>query len=364
MKLAEIDTPALIIELDSFERNLGRLADAAAKGGVGLRPHAKTHKSAIIAHKQIALGALGACCQKVSEAEALVHAGVPDILVSNEVIGRGKLMRLAALARLARIGVCVDDPAAVAMIEEAAGALDTTLTVLVEIDVGANRCGVEAGAPALRLAEQVARAPHLRFDGLQAYQGAAQHLRSYAERRAAIARAAELAETSKRMIERAGIPCPRVSGAGTGTYRFEIESGVYTELQCGSYVFMDADYARNRGEDDRMQPEFEQSLFVLATVMSRPTEDRAILDAGLKAVSVDSGMPLVVDHPGVEFIRAADEHGRLQLARPTNTLRLGDKVRLVPGHCDPTVNLYDWYVCLRQGKIEALWPIDGRGAIQ
>ena len=364
MALAEIDTPALIVDLDPFERNLARLAVSAGKGGVGLRPHAKTHKSAIIARKQISLGALGVCCQKVSEAEALVHAGVPDVLVSNEVIGRSKLMRLAALAKLARIGVCVDDPAAVAMLEEAAGALEVTLTVLVEIDVGANRCGVEAGAPASRLAELIARAPHLRFDGLQAYQGAAQHLRGYGERRAAIGRAAELAATSKRAIERAGIPCPRVSGAGTGTYRFEIESGVYTELQCGSYIFMDADYARNRDADDAMRSEFEQSLFILATIMSRPTEERAILDAGLKAVSVDSGMPLLADYPEVEFVRAADEHGRLQLARPTNALRLGDKVRLVPGHCDPTVNLYDWYVGVRNGRVEALWPIDGRGAIQ
>lgn len=364
MSLAEVDTPALLIDLDALERNLRRMAGAApGDGRVRLRAHAKTHKSPIIAHKQIALGAVGICCQKVSEAEIFVQNGVPDVLVSNEVAGRSKLQRLAALARHARIGVCVDDASNVADLEAVAAALDVRLRVLVEIDVGAGRCGVAPGVPAVRLAETVARAPHLDFDGLQAYHGAAQHIRDFNERRAAIERAAELADDTRELLRRNGLDCPVVTGAGTGSYRFEVDSGVYNELQCGSYVFMDADYARNRNAAGATTPEFEHSLFIWTTVMSRPTDDRAVVDAGLKAYSVDSGMPVVCDAPDAVLDRASDEHGRIVLGRPSNAFRLGDKIRLIPGHCDPTVNLHDWYVGVRGDRVEAVWPIAARGAL-
>lgn len=364
MPLGDVDTPALLIDLDAFERNLQRMAAAMpANGRVKLRAHAKTHKSPVIAQRQIALGAVGICCQKVSEAEIFVQHGITDVLVSNEVAGSTKLKRLAALARQARMAVCVDDIDSVAALAAAAAAFSVRIRALVEIDVGAARCGVAPGEPALRLAQAIARTPHLEFGGLQAYHGSAQHIRSYAERQAAIGRAAEQAAETKELLRRNGLDCPVVTGGGTGSYRFEIESGVYDELQCGSYVFMDADYARNQDETGATTPEFEHGLFIWATVMSRPTDDRAVVDAGLKAYSVDSGMPVVCDAPDAILDRASDEHGRIVLKRPSNAFRIGDKLRLIPGHCDPTVNLYDWYVGVRGGRVEALWPIAARGAV-
>ena len=364
MSLAEVDTPSLLIDLDALERNLRRMAEAAPPNGkVRLRAHAKTHKSPAIAHKQIALGALGICCQKVSEAEIFVQNGIGDVLVSNEVAGRGKLERLAALARHARIGVCADDAANVADLEAAAAAFGVRLRVLVEIDVGAARCGTAPGEPAVRLAETIARAPHLEFGGLQAYHGSAQHIRSHEERRAAIGRAATLARDTRDLLRRGGLDCPLITGAGTGSFRFEIETGVYDELQCGSYVFMDADYARNQDATGATAAEFEHSLFVWTTVMSRPTADRAVVDAGLKSFSVDSGMPVVCDAPDAVLDRASDEHGRILLTGSTDGFRVGDKIRLIPGHCDPTVNLHDWYVGVRGGRVEAVWPIAARGAL-
>jgi 3-hydroxy-D-aspartate aldolase len=363
MTLDEVDTPALIVDLDAFERNLRRLPERIAGTGVRARPHAKTHKCPVIALKQIALGAVGVCVQKVSEAEAMVQGGVPDVLVTNEIVGRQKLRRLASLAHGARIGVCADDPGQIRALDEAAGEAGITLPVYVEVNMGGNRCGVEPGEPALALARQIADAPHLGFGGLQAYHGSAQHLRGWEERRQAIAGAADKAGRTRDVLARGGIECPVITGAGTGSFEFETASGVYTELQCGSYVFMDADYGRNLDRNGSPTKAFEPSLFVWATVMSRPTEDRAIVDAGLKALAFDSGPPLVCDEPAATYERASDEHGRLGISGATNRLGLGDKIRLVPGHCDPTVNLYDWYVGIRAGRVEQLWPITARGAV-
>ncbi|MSP88589.1 MAG: DSD1 family PLP-dependent enzyme [Alphaproteobacteria bacterium] len=363
MTLDQIDTPALVIDLDAFERNMKTLADAAAAAGVKVRPHAKTHKSPVITLKQMALGAVGACCQKVSEAETLVLGGVPDVLVSNEIVGATKLKRLMALTRLARVAVCVDDVVHIDMIDDAAAAADATIDLLVEVNMGGNRCGVEPGEPALRLVQRILRSRRLRFRGLQAYHGTAQHRRTPAERRAEISQAIERARTTRDLIVANGIPCPEVTGAGTGTFALEAASGVYTELQCGSYIFMDADYARNQGEDGQPERKFEHSLFVLATVMSRPTDDRALCDAGHKAASVDSGFPVIHGFDEAEYVRAADEHGLLSLKRPTNRLRIGEKIKLIPGHCDPTVNLHDWYVGLRGDRVEAIWPVAARGAM-
>ncbi len=363
MKLDEVDTPALIVDLDAFERNLRRLADRIAGTGVRLRAHAKTHKCPIIALKQMDLGAVGVCCQKVSEAEAMVYGGVRDVLVTNEIVGRQKLRRLMGLAALARIGVCADDPAQLRDFDAAAGEAGITLRVYVEINMGGNRCGVEPGMPALELARQIGDLPHLSFAGLQAYHGSAQHLRTWDERQGAIAGAVEKAAGTRDLLLANGIACDNITGAGTGTFEFEAGSGVYTELQCGSYVFMDADYGRNLDKDGAPTRSFEPSLFVWATVMSRPAAERAIVDAGLKALGMDSGPPLVWDEPAAVYERASDEHGRIGISAPTNRLNLGDKVRLVPGHCDPTVNLYDWYVGIRGDRVETLWPITARGAV-
>jgi D-serine deaminase-like pyridoxal phosphate-dependent protein len=360
MALAEVDTPALVVELGAFENNLATLANLVA-GRVRVRAHAKTHKCAEIARRQIAAGAVGVCCQKVSEAEALVDGGVADVLVSNEVIGAPKLERLAALARRARIGVCVDDAGNVRELEAAAARAGARLDVYVELEVGMGRCGVTPGEPALALARAVAACKQLRFAGLQAYHGRAQHMRSMAERREAIARSAEAVRATRRMIEAAGIACPSVTGAGSGTFMLEVESGAWDEIQPGSYAFMDVDYARN--EWTAPLPHFEHSLFVYSTVMSRPAPRLAIVDAGLKASSVDSGLPEVWQRPGLKYIRASDEHGWVEVAEGAAAPALGEKLLLVPGHCDPTVNLYDWYVCVRSGRVEALWPISARGAL-
>jgi 3-hydroxy-D-aspartate aldolase len=235
------------------------------------------------------------------------------------------------------------------------------LEVLVEVDVGAHRCGVTPGAPAAALAKTIAACRHLRFAGLQAYQGTAQHLRAVAERREAITRAVDDVRLTQNLLREAGIACDYVTGAGTGSYMFEAASRVYTELQAGSYVFMDADYARNEWTESGI-PQFEHSLFVWTTVMSATQTGRAVVDAGLKASSVDSGMPRVAEHADVAYLKASDEHGVLQFNGATR-FGLGDKLKLIPGHCDPTVNLYDWYVCVRNGYVEALWPITARGAL-
>lgn len=365
MPLDAVDTPALLLDLDAFERNIARLVRAVDGAGLGirLRPHAKSHKCPVIALRQMTSGAVGVCCQKVSEAEAMVYGGVPDVLVSNEIVGAPKIARLVALAKQARVAVCVDDAGNVAALNEAATSFGVRLTVLVEVNIGADRCGVEPGEPALALAKQVAASPGLRFAGLQAYHGAAQHIREFAKRKEAIGAAGEKTRRTVDLLHRHGLPCEVVSGAGTGTYQFEACSSIWNELQAGSYIFMDADYMKNLKADGTRGSEFEQSLFVSVTVMSRPTKDRAIVDGGLKALSVDSGMPWVAGMNDVEYIRASDEHGKLMLHDPGRVLPVGSKVRLIPGHCDPTVNMHDWYVCYRNNRVEALWPITARGAV-
>lgn len=360
MSLDEVDTPSLVLDLDAFERNLARMAAAVPGPEVRLRPHAKSHKCPEIARRQVAHGAVGVCCQKVSEAEAMVRGGIDNVLVSNEVVGDRKLDRLAALAARAWVGVCADHPDNVAAIERAAARHAVTIDVLVEIDNGAGRCGIAPGAPAVGLARRVADSAHLRFGGLQAYQGSAQHVRSPAERRAAAARAAAITAETVAALDAAGLPCAIVGGGGTGTWQVEAGSGVYNEIQAGSYVFMDADYARNDGDNELPATMFEQSLFVLATVMSRPTPSRVVLDAGLKASATDSGQPLVHDLGRIPVERSSDEHGVFALPDGA-TVSLGQRLRLIPGHCDPTVNLHDWIVGIRKGVVECLWPVAARG---
>jgi 3-hydroxy-D-aspartate aldolase len=368
MPLADVDTPALIVDLDAFERNLRRMADAVGQAGLRLRPHAKTHKSPEVARRQLALGAVGVCCQKVAEAEVMVAGGITDVLVSNEVAGARKLARLAALARQARIGVCVDEVASVEEIERAAAAAGASIDVLVEIDVGGRRCGVAPGAAAAQLALRVAAATHLRFRGLQAYYGSAQHVRDAAERQAHIARAVAHVEATLSALGAAGLEAEIVSGAGTGTYEHEAASRVYNELQPGSYVFMDADYARNKQADGGPFDRFEHALFVYASIMSAPVPERRVLDAGLKALAFDSGMPVPWQLSGAVYLRPSDEHGNLDVAACARPPGRGDKLLLVPGHCDPTVNLHDWYVAVRglhgpDARVEALWPVAARGAL-
>ena len=361
MPLSAVDTPCLILELDAFERNLKRLPDSLHGRNMRLRPHAKSHKCPEIALRQIALGAVGVCVQKVSEAAALVAGGVKDVLIANEIVGAPKLKLLAELNKHARVAVCADDAGNVSALDQAARVAGVTLEVLVEIDVGASRCGVQPGAPAVALAQQIAACGNLRLAGLQAYQGSAQHIRNVGARRDAIARAVEHVRNTTQLLDAAGIACDYVTGAGTGTYAFEAASAVYHELQAGSYIFMDADYAKNEWTESGI-PLFEHSLFVWTTVMSTPAPQRVVVDAGLKASSMDSGMPRVADYADVDYAKASDEHGVLQITGSTR-FKVGDKLKLIPGHCDPTVNLYDWFVCMRNDRVEALWPITARGAL-
>ena len=368
MPVHEVDTPALLIDLDAFERNLRRMADFVAKAGVRLRAHAKTHKSPDIAARQIALGAVGMCCQKVSEAEVLIDGGVQDVLVSNEVAGTAKLARLAQLAKRARVAVCVDNADNVREIEAAAAKAGARIGVLVEIDVGAKRCGIAPGEPAAELAALVAASPNLHFAGLQAYHGSAQHVREANARRDHIARATGMVEETLGALRKRGLEAEIIGGGGTGTYEHEAASRVYNELQCGSYIFMDADYARNKRADGGFFDAYEHALFVYASVMSAPAPERAILDAGLKAFAFDSGMPLPWKHTGAVYHRPSDEHGMLDLSECAVRPKRGDKVLLVPGHCDPTVNLHDWYVGVRglgsgNGRVEVVWPVAARGAV-
>lgn len=362
MPLSAVDTPALILDLHAFERNVARAADLVRGTGVRLRPHAKSHKCAEIALRQMAAGAVGVCCQKVSEAEALVDGGVPDVLISNEIVGTEKLDRVSALARRAKIAICVDAAPHVTALDAAAARAGVQLDTLVEVNVGGNRCGAEPGAPALALAQMVSASRHLRFAGLQAYHGKAQHIRAVADRRIASEAAVERIRSTRELIVASGIPCATVTGAGTGSFPIELASGAFDELPPGSYIFMDVDYSRNAF--DAAWPPFEQSLFVWTTVMSKPTAARAVVDAGLKSLAFDSGMPGVWQMPGVEYVNASDEHGVLTIAPGAQGPALGDKLLLVPGHCDPTVNLHDWFVCVQRGVVESLWPVSARGAIR
>ena len=364
MSESEIETPALILDLDAFEFNLDTMARRVAGLGTRLRPHAKTHKSPVVANLQMRRGAIGQCVQKVAEAEVMAWGGVEDILVTNQIVDPRKLARLAALSGIARVALCVDSLQHVALLEAAARTAGVRMSVLVEIDVGSRRCGVPAGEEAVGLARRIASSRHLAFSGLQAYHGAAQHLRSAVERREAIGKAIAACERTVEGLSRARIPCGIVSGAGTGTFELEAASGVYTELQAGSYCFMDGDYAANLEEDGKPYRTFRHSLFVLSSIMSTARAGQAVLDAGHKAVAIDRGLPTVWQQPELRIVSASDEHARLECPAGHSTPGIGEKLRLVPWHCDPTVDRFDWYVCVRAGRVESVWPITARGGVQ
>lgn len=356
----DISTPALIIDLDGFEHNVKVMGDFIKDHGIRLRAHAKTHKSADIALYQIAHGgACGICCQKVSEAEALVAAGINDVLVSNQVVGSRQIDRLAKMAKQSRVIVCVDDLKNIDDLSAAAVKNEVQIECLVEIDCGAGRCGVAWGEPVVDIAGKIAAAEGLSFSGLQAYQGAAQHIHDYATRQDKINVAIEQVAETVTMLKAEGLECEIVGGAGTGTYYFEGTSNVYNEVQCGSYVFMDADYQRVLDAEGNFISEFENSLFVYTSVMSHTKSDIAICDAGLKVLSVDSGLPKIYGRDDVAYISCSDEHG--VITDPLGVLQLNDMLKLIPGHCDPTCNLFDWYVGVRNGRVECLWPVTARG---
>ncbi|MGC1486465.1 MAG: 3-hydroxy-D-aspartate aldolase BhcC [Albidovulum sp.] len=363
MNEADIQTPCLVLDLDALERNIKKMGDYARAHGMRHRSHGKMHKSVDVQKLQEKLGgAIGVCCQKVSEAEVFVRGGIKDVLVSNQVRDPQKIDRLARLPLLgSRIIVCVDDLANVAELSEAAQKHGTTLECLIEIDCGAGRCGVNSTEAVVEIAKAIDAASGLKFTGIQAYQGAMQHMDKYADRKAKLDAAIAMVEDAAEGLKAVGLAPDLVSGGGTGSYYFETHSGVYNELQCGSYAFMDADYGRILDENGKRidQGEWENALFILTSVMSHTKADRAIVDAGLKAQSVDSGLPFIFGRSDVTYIKCSDEHGVVD--DPTGALKVNDKLRLVPGHCDPTCNVHDWYVGVRNGQVESVWPVSARG---
>ncbi len=363
MDAADIQTPCLILDLDALERNIKKMGDYAKAHGMRHRVHGKMHKSVDVAKLQESLGgACGVCCQKVSEAEVFARGGIKDVLVSNQVRDPAKIDRLARMPKLgARTICCVDDVANVADLSEAAQRHGTQIECLVEIDCGAGRCGVTTTAAVVEIAKAIDAAPGLKFAGLQAYQGAMQHMDSYDDRKAKIDLAVAQVKDAVDTLKAEGIACDIVGGGGTGSYYFESTSGVYNELQCGSYAFMDADYGRILDKDGKRidQGEWENALFILTSVMSHAKPGKAIVDAGLKAQSVDSGLPVIFGRDDVKYVKCSDEHGVVEDL--DNVLSVNDKLRLVPGHCDPTCNVHDWYVGVRGDKVETLWPVSARG---
>ena len=363
MDESEIQTPCLVLDLDALERNIVKMGNFAKQMGVRHRVHGKMHKSVDVALLQERLGnSVGVCCQKVSEAEVFARGGIRDVLVSNQVRHPAKIDRLARIPKLgARAICCVDDIENVQDLSEAAITHGTQIECLVEIDCGAGRCGVTTTPDVVAIAKAIDAAEGLRFAGLQAYQGAMQHLDGYQDRKAKIDIAVTMVKDAVAALKDEGLSCDIVGGGGTGSYYFEGNSGVFNELQCGSYAFMDADYGRILdAEGNRIdQGEWENALFILTSVMSHAKADKAIVDAGLKAQSVDSGLPVIFGRTDVEYVKCSDEHG--VVADPHAVLKINEKLKLVPGHCDPTCNVHDWYVGVRGGKVEVVWPVSARG---
>ena len=360
---ARLDTPALLIERPALLRNIARMAEVAGTRGVGLRPHSKTHKSVEIARLQVAAGALGVCCVTLGEAEIMVAGGIPGVLITSPAVTESKIARLIALAAQAGPGgvmVVVDHPQNLAALDAAAAALDHPLDVLVDYGAGYNRTGVDSHAELLGLALLAADAPHLRLCGLQAYAGNLQHIPERARRAAA---AAELRATLAHLVEAArgqGTPFGIVTGAGTGTHDLDPDGHIFTELQAGSYVFMDVDY-RNALADGLNAPPFELALKVQTAVVSVNAPDWVTTDGGIKCFATDGPLPEVTSgvEPGSRYQLFGDEHGKLFPVgmRPG----LGARIELVTPHCDPTVNLHDVFHVMEEDTLVAIWPVDGRG---
>jgi 3-hydroxy-D-aspartate aldolase len=365
MAYEDIQTPCLILDLDALERNIKKMGDYARQHNMRHRAHGKMHKSVDVLRLQMELGgAIGVCCQKVSEAEVFARAGVKEILVSNQVRDSAKIDRLARLPKYGgQVIVCVDDVDNVADLSEAAQRHGTTIECFVEIDCGAGRCGVTTTEAVVEIAKAIAAAPSLKFTGIQAYQGAMQHLDSYEDRKAKLDASIAQVKDAVEALKKEGLEPELVSGGGTGSYYFESNSGVYNELQCGSYAFMDADYGRIRDKDGKRidQGEWENALFILTNVMSHAKPDKAICDAGLKAQSVDSGLPFIYGRHDVKYVKCSDEHGVIE--DKNGVLKINEKLRLVTSHCDPTCNVHDWYVGVRNGKVETIWPVSARGKV-
>jgi len=352
-------TPALVVDLDALDRNIAAMATFAAKAGLNLRPHAKTHKSVKIARRQLAAGAVGVCCAKLGEAEALTAGGIDNILITSPVVGAFGVERLAALAARAKgLMAAVDHPDVV----DALAASGAPLTLVVDIDPGIHRTGVADGEAAVALARRIAAAPNLTFAGVQYYCGMQQHIEDFTLRQAAIEeRTAYLSDIIRRLTD-AGLPPDLVTGGGTGTHRIDGALGVFNELQVGSYVFMDRQYNDCDLTGEAGAP-FETSLMVDARVISASHPFMATVDAGFKAFATEAGAPPILAGAaeGSAYHFMGDEHGCVIPPAGVAPPRLGDNVTFAAPHCDPTVNLHDAYHLVRGDTLVEIWPIEARG---
>jgi D-serine deaminase-like pyridoxal phosphate-dependent protein len=363
--LQDLPTPALLIDGPAFERNIKKMAEHLAAHGVKLRPHAKTHKSADIARKQLGAGAIGICCAKVSEAETLAREGIGPLLVTSPLTTADKAARFVALAKTQPEAlVVVDSELGAEVLAQAAREAGITAGVLIDLDVGTRRTGVTCGEPAVAFAKHVAARPELKLHGVQAYAGHLMHVDGYDIRRQRSLEALGTAAGTRKAIEAAGIPCPIFSGGGTGTFDIDIEVPGITDLQCGSYLFMDVQYRLIGGPGSELLDTFEPTLFVWSTAISQPAEGRITVDAGYKALSNENVRPMLLDHPNTKYSWGGDEHGILSLGEGDPPIRLGDKVKIFIAHCDPTVNLYDHYHVVRDGQVVEQWPVTARGCSQ
>jgi D-threonine aldolase len=362
-KFPEIDTPALLLDLDQVERNVERYQGAADAAGIGLRPHAKAHKCPQVARLQMDRGAVGLCCAKLAEAEALAAHGLATFLVTTPVVGALKIGRLIKLARTCKVMVVADDEQNLVELSAAAAQTDLMLDVLVDVDVGQGRTGVTSGAAAAALVARIKASKNLRFCGLQGYQGKLQGVASLEDRKTLVGEAMSKLAASEKAVREAGLPVDIITGGGTGSFPIDLKLNQLTDVQPGSYVTMDTNYAKVRlgGDDDHP---LGHPLTILASVISRPTDDRVVVDVGWKSASCDSGTPALRDAGDLSFEFAGDEHGILRRAGGPVALKSGERIELVPSHCDTTVNLYDTFVVHRSGKLETVWPIVGRGKSQ
>jgi len=354
MKKEELDTPALCLDIEVAEANLERMAAFFVPLPARLRPHFKTHKTPILAQMQLASGAIGVTCAKLGEAEVLAQAGIRDILIANQIVGAIKMARLVNLAAYTEVMVAVDDVDNVAQLAAAASAKDVSLRVLIEVNVGMGRCGVAPGKAALALAKEIVARPSLRFEGMMGYEGHAVMIPDLAERRRVVEEAMASLIATRDLIEEAGILVPIVSGGGTGTYAITGRYPGVTEIQAGSYLTMDSRYHREVG-----MTEFGCALTLLATVIHTRGR-RAIVDAGMKCLTREFGLPIVAQPAGWKAVGLSEEHGALECVDGPN-LQVGDKVEIIPSHGCTTINLHDEFHVLRRGTLEALWPIAGRG---
>ncbi|WP_258319767.1 DSD1 family PLP-dependent enzyme [Qipengyuania flava] len=360
---AALNTPVLVLDLDRLDRNIAAMQAKADEKGVALRPHAKTHKSVDIAHRQLAAGAVGICCAKIGEAEVMVDAGVAGVLITSPVAAPAAINRLAKLApRAERLMAVVDNPQVASVIDDQLARIDATLDVVIDVDPGIRRTGVASPEAAVDLARTIADCPRLRLRGLQFYCGSQQHIEDYAARRAAIEERTRYLRDVIGALREAGFPPEIVTGSGTGTHAIDLELGAFTELQTGSYVFMDAQYL-DCDLDGSGEAPFETSLAVDARVVSANHKGLVTVDAGFKSLSTDGGSPQVSSGapPETVFAFMGDEHGALVGSDIGDRLRPGDPVSLVVPHCDPTVNLYDHYHVVRDGTLADIWPVSARG---